>query len=81
MLASCIMMRRTTVTAEEEALDTLKAEAQRRGVSLNTVLAQAVEEKADAIRGARRPRTGVGASTDRRSAAELASSPVARPPA
>lgn len=81
MLASCIMMRRTTVTAEEEALATLRAEARRRGVSLNAVLAEAVEEKAAAIRGARRPRTGVGASTDGRTAAELGSRPVARPPA
>jgi hypothetical protein len=81
MLASCIVMRRTTVAAEDEALATLQAEARRRGVSLSAVLAEAVEEKAASIRGARRPRTGVGASTDGRSAAELASSPVARSPA
>jgi ribbon-helix-helix CopG family protein len=82
MLASCItMQRRTTVAAEEEALATLEAEARRRGVSLSAVLAEAVEEKAAAIRGARRPRTGVGGSTDGRSAAKLTSKPIARPPA
>ena len=69
------------MAAEEEALATLQAEARRRGVSLSAVLAEAVEEKAAAIRGTRRPRTGVGASTDGRSAAELASDPVAHPPA
>jgi len=69
------------VTAEEETLATLRAEARRRGVSLSAVLAEAVEEKAASIRDARRPRTGVGASSDGRSAAQLTSAPVARPPA
>jgi hypothetical protein len=69
------------VAADEEALATLEAEARRREVSLSAVLAEAVEEKAAAIRGARRPRNGVGASTDGRSTAELTSEPVARPPA
>ena len=69
------------MAAEEEALATLEAEARRRGVSLSAVLAEAVEEKAAAIRAARRPRTGVGTSTDGLNAAELASRPVARPPA
>jgi hypothetical protein len=75
------MMRRTTVTADREALDTLEAEAKRRGVSLSTVLAEAVDEKAAGIRAARRPRVGVGRSRDGRSAAELTSEPVAEPPA
>jgi hypothetical protein len=80
LLASCIMHRRTTVSAPSEALDTLEAEARRRGVSLTTVLAEAVSEKAAALRAARRPRLGLGASTDGRSAAELAGEPVAHPP-
>lgn len=74
------MHRRTTVSAPAEALDTLEAEARRRGVSLTTVLAEAVSEKAAALRSARRPRLGVGRSTDGRSAAEVTAEPVARPP-
>ena len=75
------MMRRTTVAADREALDTLEAEARRRGVSLTTILAEAVEDKAAAIRTARRPRVGLGRSTDGRSAAEVTSEPIAEPPA
>jgi hypothetical protein len=81
MLESCIVNRRTTVNADAEALATLEAEAQRRGASLSAVLAEAVEEKAIAIRRIRRPRTGLGRSTDGRSAAETTAEPVARPPA
>jgi hypothetical protein len=73
--------RRTTVTASSDSLATLQREAKRRGVSLTVVLAEAVDEKAAAIRGARRPRVGLGESTDDRRAADLASEPVARPPA
>lgn len=73
--------RRTTVAADPEALATLEREARRRGVSLTTVLAEAVAEKAAALRGSRRPRVGVAASTDGRSAAELTTEPAARPPA
>lgn len=72
------MRTRTTVTADASDLDTLRAESERRGVSLNTVLAEAVTEKATAIR--RRPRIGVARSHDGRSAAEVGSEPVARPP-
>ena len=75
------MMRRTTVSADHEALDTLEAEARRRGVSLSALLAEAVDEKAESIRAARRPRVGVGRSRDGRSAAELTAEPVAEPPA
>ena len=75
------MMRRTTVAADREALDTLEAEARRRGVSLSSILAEAVEEKAASIRAARRPRVALGRSTDGRSAAEVAAEPVAEPPA
>jgi hypothetical protein len=81
MLASCIMMRRTTVTADDEALATLRAEAERRGVSLTALLAEAVEEKAATIRAARRPRVALGRSRDGGSAAELTAEPVAEPPA
>jgi hypothetical protein len=71
---------RTTVSAQRDDLDTLRAEAARRGVPLSLVLAEAVTEKAQAIRRRRRPRVGVARSNDGRSAAELASDPVARPP-
>jgi Ribbon-helix-helix protein, copG family len=81
MLTSRIMVRRTTVAADRDALDTLEAEARRRGVSLSAVLAEAVEDKAASIRAARRPRIGLGRSTDGRSAAELTAEPVAEPPA
>jgi hypothetical protein len=75
------MNRRTTVSADAEALATLEAEARRRGDSLTAVLAEAVEEKAIAIRRTRRPQLGLGRSRDGRSAAETATEPVARPPA
>ena len=75
------MMRRTTVAADRDALDTLEAEARRRGVSLSSMLAEAVEEKAASIRAARRPRVALGRSTDGRSAAEVAAEPIAEPPA
>jgi hypothetical protein len=73
------MNRRTTVSADAEALMTLENEARRRGASLSSVLAEAVEEKAIAIRRKRRPRLGLGRSTDGLSARELTSEPVARP--
>ena len=75
------MMRRTTVAADHEALDTLEAEARRRGVPLTALLAEAVEDKAASIRSARRPRVGLGRSTDGQSAADLTAEPVAEPPA
>jgi predicted DNA-binding ribbon-helix-helix protein len=81
MLESRIMMRRTTVSADRVALDTLEAEARRRGVPLTTLLAEAVEEKAASIRTARRPRVALGRSGDGRSAAEVTAEPVAEPPA
>jgi hypothetical protein len=79
MLASHIM-RRTTVAAEPEVLRTLENEAERRGVSLATVLREAVEEKAQALRRARRPRVGVARSTDGRSAADVTAEPIAEDP-
>lgn len=71
--------RRTTVAARADSLDTLQSEARRRGVSLSAILAEAVDEKAAALRR-RRPRLGIGRSTDGLSAAELTSEPVAHPP-
>lgn len=73
--------RRTTVAAPAPALATLAAEADRRGVAMTVVLAEAVEEKAKAIRTARKPRVGVAHSTDGRSAAEVTAEPIAHPPA
>lgn len=75
-----MMKMRTTVTAPRSDLETLRAEAARRGVPLNVVLAEAVAEKATSIRKRRRPQVGVARSTDGRSAAEVASEPVARAP-
>ncbi|CAN5676757.1 hypothetical protein BH18CHL1_BH18CHL1_09090 [soil metagenome] len=81
MLASCtVMNRRTTVTAPGAVLDTLEAEADRRGVSLATVLREAVEEKALSLRANRRPRVGFARSTDGRSAAQVTTEPVAEDP-
>ena len=82
VLASRTVMRirRTTVTAADDALRTIQAEAERRGVSTATVLREAVEEKAAEIRAARRPRVGVARSTDGRSAAEVTAEPIARDP-
>lgn len=72
--------RRTTVAARRSSLDTLEAEAHRRGVALTVVLAEAVDEKAAALHTSRRPRVGLGRSTDGLSAAELTAEPVAEPP-
>lgn len=73
--------RRTTVMAPANDLRTLEAEAERRGVSLATVLREALEEKARVLRERRRPRVGVARSTDGRSAREVTSEPIAEPPA
>jgi hypothetical protein len=82
MLESCIMnhTRRTTVAAKRSSLDTLEAEARRRGVALTVVLAEAVDEKAASLHASRRPRLGLGRSTDGLSAAQLTAEPVAEPP-
>jgi hypothetical protein len=73
-------IRRTTVAASRASLETLEAEARRRGVSLSALMAEAIEEKASKLHASRRPRFGVARSTDGRSAAEVASEPVAYPP-
>jgi hypothetical protein len=83
MYDACIMkqMRRTTVTASPDALDTLQAEAVRRGVSLTVVIAEAIDEKALALRDSRRMRFGLGDSQGRSpGAAVIAVEPVAEPP-
>jgi hypothetical protein len=73
------MNRRTTLSADVEALATLEGEARRRGASLSAVLAEAVEEKAISIRRKRRPRVGIAHSGDGRSARELMEHPIAGP--
>jgi hypothetical protein len=72
--------RRTTVAAKRSSLDTLEAEAHRRGVALTVVLAEAVDEKAASLHRVRRPRLGIGRSTDGLSAAQVTAAPVAEPP-
>lgn len=79
-MATEMETRRTTVAARRSSLRTLEAEALRRGASLSSVMAEAIDEKAAALSSSRRPRLGVARSTDGRSAAELASDPVALPP-
>lgn len=79
MLASCIMNRRTTVSADSEALAILEGEARRRGVSLSAVVAEAVAEKATTLRRSQRPRLGIAHSGDGRSARELMENPIAGP--
>lgn len=73
-------MKRTTVSASGAALATLEAEADRRGVPVAALLREAVEEKAQALRASRRPRVGVGRSTDGASAADVTAEPVAEEP-
>jgi hypothetical protein len=80
MLESCIMNRRTTVSAPLEDLATLEREAERRGVALTAMLAEAVSEKAASLRTRRRPRTGVAHSTDGLHARDVTSDPVAHEP-
>jgi hypothetical protein len=73
-------VRRTTVSAKRTSLETLEAEARRRGVSLSTVMAEAIDEKAISLHVSRRPRLGVARSSDGLSAAEMTGEPVAHPP-
>jgi hypothetical protein len=73
-------LRRTTVSALPATIRTLEAEAERRSVPLATLLREAVEEKAQALRKGRRPRVGVARSTDGRSAAEVTAEPIAEEP-
>jgi hypothetical protein len=79
-ISASTAVRRTTVTARRSSLDTLEAEARRRGVALTVVLAEAIDEKAGALHAARPPRLGIARSSDGRSAAEVTAQPVAHPP-
>jgi hypothetical protein len=56
------MIQRTTVAAEEDDLETLRAEARIRGVSLATLAGEILAQKAAELRRERRPRLGVGRS-------------------
>jgi len=56
------MYQRTTISAEADDLEVLRAEAARRGVPLNELLREAVAAKAAEIQASRRPRLGVGRS-------------------
>jgi hypothetical protein len=80
--ASRIMtqLRRITVSAPRDDMQTLEVEAQRRGESLATLNREAVEEKAKALRGGRRSRVGIARSTDGRTAADVTAEPVAEEP-
>jgi hypothetical protein len=51
-------VRRTTVVAREEDLDTLAHEARARGTSLGRMLGEIVGERAVELRSERRPRLG-----------------------
>jgi len=73
--------RRTTISAPSDALATLELEARRRGVPMTAVVAEAVVEKAAALRRARRPRLGTGASGGRSpGAARATADPVSDHP-
>ena len=72
-------IRRTTVAAPAELLDFWAAEAERRGMSLSAVLADALAEQRTQLRARRKPRLGVVESDGTWSAAEYASEPIAEP--
>ncbi len=76
------MKQRTTLTAEADDLEVLRAEARRQGLSLNDLLRTAVAEKAAEIQSRKRPRLGIGHSGgDRLGAQSVADedSPAATP--
>jgi hypothetical protein len=50
------------VAAEADVLDILRAEANRRGVSLAVLVGEILADKATELRRTRRPRVGVGKS-------------------
>lgn len=56
------MKQRTTLTAEADDLETLRAEALRLGVSLNHLIETLVAGRAAEIQAERRPRLGLGGS-------------------
>lgn len=73
-------LRRATVSAQQATIRTLEAEAQRRQVSLASLLRGAVEEEAQVLRARRHPRVGVARSSDGRGAADVPAEPVAEAP-
>ncbi len=56
------MTQRTTIAADEEVLDALRAEAKRRKISLATLVGEYLKEKAAELRRSRRPHVGIGRS-------------------
>jgi hypothetical protein len=56
------VIRRTTVAAAPDVLETLRAEAKRRGVSLAVLAGEILSNKAAELRRERRPRVGIGRS-------------------
>jgi len=56
------MIQRTTIAADRDDLETLRAEARRRRVSLARLLREIVAANAAEPRAARRPRLGLGRS-------------------
>lgn len=56
------MIQRTTIAAEAEVLEILRAEAKRRKVSLSVLVGEILAENAAELRHTRRPRIGVGRS-------------------
>lgn len=68
------------MTADQDDLRTLEAEARRQGVAVARLLREAVHEKAAEIRERRRPRVAIDSSSDGKAARQVAASPVARPP-
>ena len=73
-------LRESTVVAPEEDFRTLEAEAARRDQPVAGVLREAIEEKAAAVRRARRPHVAVASSTDGQKAADLTAEPTAERP-
>jgi hypothetical protein len=56
------LTQRTTIAADDEVLDTLRAEAKRRRVSLASLVGEFLKEKAEELRRGRRPHVGIGRS-------------------
>jgi hypothetical protein len=54
------MMKRTTVSADPDDLATLEYEAKLRGVSLTSILREAVAEYAAEVRSSHLPHFGIG---------------------
>jgi hypothetical protein len=73
------MIRRTTIAADAADLAYLEAEAKRREVALTQVLAEAVSEKANALRKGRKFSWGTGSSGGGFDAKIDTAEPVARP--